>query len=251
MPVLDFSGNRKALSNTWIIIIVSIIFLVLLGAIVAFWLWSGNLKTEEMEFSDFTAVDVRWAFEVRITQSSSFSVVISADEKIFDKIEVNQIEDTLVFDLDPGTIDPTNLVRKAEIKMPDLNKLIVSGASRVTVEGFSNSNEFTLGVSGASSLDMSNMNVGNAEIDVSGASTLDVSGTAQDLRSTVTGASKMDLSNFSVNSADVEVYGASQATINLNGVLNADLSGASRLEYIGEPTMGDINTDFTSTVEKK
>ena len=224
----------------------------ILGATLVYFLfWSGNLKTEKMEFCGFTAVEVGWAFEVSITQSSSYSVVISADEKIFDKIEVEQVEDTLVIDLDSGMIDPTGLIRKAEIKMPDLKKLILSGATRGTADGFSNSNQFILELSGASSLDMNNINVGDAEIDVSGASTLDASGTAQDLRSRVSGASNMDLSNFPVNNADVEVYGASQAIINLDGVLNADLSGASRLEYFGEHTMGDINTDLTSTVEKK
>ena len=250
MIVLGLSGNKKALSNTWII--VSVILIVVLGVTVAYFLfWPGNLKTEEMEFSGFTAVDVRWAFEVSIKQSSSYSVVISADEKIFDKIEVDQIEDTLVIDLEPGTIDPTGLVRKAEIKMPDLNKLILSGATRGKADGFSNSNQFTLEVTGASSLDMNNINVGDAEIEVSGASTLDASGTAQDLRSRVTGASNIDLSNFPVSNADIDVDGASRATINLDGVLNANLSGASRLEYIGEPTMGDINKDATSIIEKK
>ena len=249
---MGFSGNQKAMSNIWIIVIVSVFLLVVLGATVAYFLfWSGNLKTEEREFSGFTAVEVGWAFEVSIKQSSSYSVVISADEKIFDKIEVEQVEDTLVIDLDPGGIDPTGFVRKAEIKMPDLNKLILSGATRGTAEGFSNSNQFILEVSGASSLDMNNINVGDAEIEVSGASTLDASGTAQDLRSRVTGASNMDLFNFPINNADIEVYGASQATINLDGALNANLSGASRLEYIGEPTLGDINRDATSTIEKK
>ena len=250
--ILNFSGNRKAISTIWIVVIVSAVIVVALGATVAYlWFWPGNLKTEEMEFSDFTAVEVRWAFEVTVSQSSSYSVVISADEKIFDKIEVNKIEDTLIIDLEPGTTDPAGLVRKAEITMPDLNKLILSGATRGTAEGFSNSNQFMLGLSGASSLDLTNINMGDAEIDVSGASTLDASGTAQDLRSIVSGASNMDLSNFSVNNADIIVSGASRATINLDGILDANVAGASTLEYIGEPTMRDINTSGSSTIKKK
>ena len=37
----------------------------------------------------------------------------------------------------------------------------------------------------------------------------------------------------------------------LGGRLDADVSGASRLEYIGDPTMGDINLDGSSTSEEK
>ena len=135
--------------------------------------------------------------------------------------------------------------------MPDLNKLILSGATRGTVEGFSNSNTFVLGLSGASSLEMNNINVGDAEINVSGASTLDAKGTANDLFSLVSGASNVDLSNFPVNNADINVSGASRATINPDGILDADITGASTLEYIGEPTMRDISTAGSSTIKKK
>ena len=249
--MLDFSGNHKALSSIWIIVIVSAVLFVVIGATVAyFWFWPGNLKTEEIEFSDFTAVEVGWAFEVSVTQSSSYSVVISADEKIFDNIEVTQTGNTLIIGFEQG-INPGGLFRKAEITMPELNKLIFSGATRGTAEGFSNSNTFVLGLSGASSLEMTNINVGDAEIEVSGASTLDARGTAQDLLSLVSGASNIDLLNFPVNNADMTVSGASRATINLDGILDYDVSGASTLEYIGDPTMGDTNTSGTSTVKKK
>jgi hypothetical protein len=248
---LGFFGNRKALSNIWIIVIVSAILLVVLGATVAYlWFWPGNLKTEEMAFADFTGVEVGWAFEVTVTQSSSVSVVISADEKIFDNIEVTQTGNTLIIGHKPG-IEFTDLFRKAEIRMPDLNKLILSGATRGTAEGFSNSNTFVLGLSGASSLEMTDINVGDAEIEVSGASNLDAEGTAKDLFSLVSGASNIDLSNFPVNNADIDVSGASRAIINIDGRLDADVSGASALEYIGEPTMGDINTSGSSTIKKK
>ena len=249
--MLDFSGNHKALSNILIIVIVSAILVVAIGATVAyFWFIPGNLKTEEMIFSDFTAVEVGWAFELTVTQSSSYSVIISADEKIFDNIEVTQTGNTLIINHKSG-IDFSALPRKAEISMPDINKLILSGATRGTAEGFSNSNTFILGLSGASSLEMTNINVGNVEIILSGASTITTSGTAHNLSSSVSGASRLDLSNFPVNDADVNVSGASRATINLDGILDYDVSGASTLEYIGNPTMGVITTSGASTVKQK
>lgn len=43
------------------------------GAVVVWWLLVGSVNrvTEEMEFSDFTMVEVEHAFEVKITQSSA------------------------------------------------------------------------------------------------------------------------------------------------------------------------------------
>ena len=249
--MLNFFGNRKALGYLLIIIIVAAVVVTVLGAaVVYFWFLPGNLKTEEMEFSGFTAVEVGEAFEVSITQSSSYSVIITADEKIFDNIEVTQTENKLKIGLEPGSY-ADGLFRKAEITMPELDELILSGATRGTAEGFSTSNPFILALSGASSLQMTDMNVGDAEIALSGASTLNAKGTAIDLVSIVSGASNMDLSNFPVENANVNLSGASRATINLEGTLDADISGASNLQYIGDPTMGDVNTSGGSTIEKK
>jgi hypothetical protein len=61
----------------------------------------------------------------------------------------------------------------------------------------------------------------------------------------------VDLTDFPVNDADINLSGASRATINLDGKLDAELSGASNLEYIGDPTMGDINIAGASTINKK
>lgn len=40
-------------------------------------------------------------------------------------------------------------------------------------------------------------------------------------------------------------------TSNLEGRLDAEVSGASSLQYLGDPTMGDINTSGASTINKK
>jgi hypothetical protein len=45
--------------------------------------------------------------------------------------------------------------------------------------------------------------------------------------------------------------GASHAVINLTGTLNVNASGASSLQYIGEPTLGNIITSGASTVNRK
>jgi hypothetical protein len=61
----------------------------------------------------------------------------------------------------------------------------------------------------------------------------------------------LDLENFHVNDANVILSGASHVTINLDGRLDVDASGLSNLEYIGEPTLGTINTSGGSNVNKK
>jgi len=230
---------------------------------------SGDLKTEEMDFSEFTRVEVGSAFEVEITQSDSYSVSITADDNLFNHIEVSKEGKILKIGLKPR-ITFGSVTLKAKITMPQLRGLDLSGATRGTVSGFSSTENVDLEVSGASSLELVDISVGDvksdisgaskvtgditagdADFDVSGASTVQLEGSASDIVVDASGASRVKLAAFPVNNADIKLSGASSGTVNLDGRLDADLSGASKLEYIGEPAMGDINTSGASTLSKK
>jgi hypothetical protein len=76
-------------------------------------------------------------------------------------------------------------------------------------------------------------------------------GTGGNLVCDVSGASNLNLENFQVTDANMNLSGASHAVVNPSGTLTADASGASSLEYVGNPTMGAINTSGGSRVNKK
>ena len=163
-------NNQKAISSLLIIIIVSATVIVAIGAVTIYFLLSpGELISEEMQFSDFTAVDVSSAFTVEITQSSSYSILITADEKIFDNIEVTTTGNTLSIGVESGIVISLSSL-KAKITMPNLVELALSGASRGTVEGFNSSESFMVGLSEARHLEMQDIYVG--DIDISGGSTI-------------------------------------------------------------------------------
>jgi hypothetical protein len=120
---------------------------------------------------------------------------------------------------------------KVEITMPDLSRLELSGGARGSVAGFNSSHDFT--------------------ISASGGGMVEIGGEAVGLTIDASGGSQLDLSGFHVANAHVEMSGGGQATVNLDGRLDATLSGGSHLFYVGNPTMGDINTSGGSTVAKR
>jgi len=210
---------------------------------------SGNLETEEYAFTNFTEVEISTAFEFEIKQSSSYSINITADDNVIDYVQVSQVGQTLTIRLRRfAFLGPVTL--RASVTMPQLHGLTVSGASRGTVSDFSSTEDLDITVSGASRV-TGDITAGNVEFDISGASTIQLEGSANDMVASVSGASRFNLDDFTVNNADVDFSGASSGTVNLNGRLDADLSGASKLWYIGEPTMGNINTSGASTLSKK
>ncbi len=243
--------KNRALSTLLIVLVAVAIILLVIGSIFVFlWVLPGNERTETLDFTGFSSVEASSAFQVTITQSTSYSVKISGSERIFDRIEVTQQGQTLKIDVKPGIFFGL-FNNKAEITMPSLENFALSGASRGTADGFSSSNQFTAQISGASTLDLNNFNAGDINFEVTGASHLTGQGTASNLTSAVSGASTLDLTDLTVDNANIDLSGASHAIINLTGRLDAQASGASNLQYIGEPTLGTINTSGGSTVNKK
>lgn len=274
-----FSRNTRGMSTLAVALIVVLVVAVVAAAAIGFMFWpfgkvtgSGKLVTQQMEFSDFTVVQVEHAFQVEITQSSAYSVSVTADDNLIERVQVSKKGETLQVGIEPGyEMCCRWTMLRAEVTMPDLYELRLSGASSGTVRGFSSSHSFVLRVSGASSVNAVDMSAGDVEVDVSGsskvtgrivasgdarfavdgASTLGLGGAANDLLIDAEGASNVELSGFSVHNARVNLEGASSATVNLDGRLDGHLTGASKLLYIGDPTLGDIVTEGGSTVGKK
>ena len=243
------------MNKTIIIVIAIVVVAAAISTVVVLRGWpggligSGNLETEEYAFTDFTEVEIGSAFEFEIDQSSSYSISVTADDNVMDYVQVSQVGQTLKIGLRRFiSIGPVTL--RASVTMPQLHGLTASGASRGTISGFSSTENMNITVSGASSVN-GDITAGNVEFGISGASNIQLEGSANNMDATASGASHLNLDDFIVNDADVNLSGASSGTVNLNGRLDANLSGASTLWYIGEPTMGTIDTSGASKLSKK
>ena len=208
---------------------------------------SGDLETCVLGFSDFNRVEAGPAFRIEIARSDSYSVSITADDNLIDEIEVSRSGEALVIGLTPGGHEFTTL--RAEITMPELYGLELDAATTCTVAGFDSTHDFDTTLTAASTV-TGDMTVGDAYFNISAASRVELSGAARDIVVEACAASTADLAGFPVNNADVTLTGASQGIVNVDGTLDANLSSASTLEYIGEPAMGDIRTSGASTVKK-
>jgi CBS domain-containing protein len=211
---------------------------------------SGNLETEEYAFANFTRVEISSAFEFEIKQSGSYSINVTADDNVIDRVQISQDGQTLKIRVGGVPTSFRSVTLKALVTMPQLGGLTVSGASRGIVSNFNCTEAVSIAVSGASRV-TGDITAGDIEFDVSGASTVQLEGSADDMVAIISGASRFSLGDFTVNNADVNISGASTGTINLDGRLDANVSGASTLLYIGDPVMGTMNVSGASSLGKK
>ena len=65
------------------------------------------------------------------------------------------------------------------------------------------------------------------------------------------GASRLDLFDLQIDEGNVALSGASSAGVTVLEELDADLSGASHLEYDGSPQIGDVSTSGGSTITRR
>jgi predicted secreted protein len=230
----------------------------------------GTMSTKEYQIDGFTKIEVSAAFEVEINQGEIYSVRVTSDD--FRHVRVEKVGNTLqVGRQGIEWFAPFQQQPKAYITVPSLESVYFSGATKGTLNDIQTTSELSIKISGASNLEMTNVGVGglnveltgastlkgsikvigDARLEVSGASKLELSGVVRDIKATISGASRAELYEFAAQNTGMEVSGASNAYVNLNGRLDAKVSGASTLAWTGNPIMGDINTSGASTLRRK
>jgi hypothetical protein len=218
-----------------------------LGAITG----SGNVVTQEEAMTGFDKLDVSDGFQVDVSQGDSFSVVIRFDDNLVEHLQVAKQGNTLKIGLKPGRFyNLRDATLEADVTMPELTGLDLSGGSHVTLSGLISAKALSADLSGGSHL-TGDVEAGDATINLSGGSHATLSGSAGDLTIDASGGSHAKLAELVVVDADVEASGGSEVTVNPSGRLDADASGGSRVYYLGSPTLGKIDESGGSTVRRR
>ena len=100
------------------------------GAVVG----SGDLETQEYEFTDFNNIEIGSSFRTEIIRSDSYGVTVTADDNLFNRISISQEGLTLRVGLKPGSYVDTT--QKLVISMPVLQKLELVGVPLCNISGF-------------------------------------------------------------------------------------------------------------------
>ena len=223
----------------------------------------------------FTAISVSSAIDLYLTQSNTNKVAVSAsEEEIRDKIITEVVGGTLIIRLgDNGTWFSWkkwgNYKTKAYVSIKDIDALTATGASNVHLVNTIESPKIRIKLSGASdfhgdikagTLDYKltgaseykgQVTANNILIDGSGASNIELNGSAEDLSLEVSGASDAKLYGLSTKGAVVHASGASHAQLNVIEYLKAQSSGASNIDYRGNPNVKESTTSGASSIKRR
>ena len=191
---------------------------------------SGNLVTVEKDLRGFDKLDISHGFKFSVRQAEDFGVVIRIDDNLEKYVVADKKGSTLRIGLDWNLVTLRTTL-EAEITMPELTGLELSGGADGTVTGFESTKDF--------------------DLDVSGGCDVTLTGSAGDATIEVSGGAEADLSRFSVVDADVRASGGGGVTVNVSGRLDADASGGSDIRYVGSPTLGRIEESGGGSIRRQ
>jgi hypothetical protein len=234
-------------NSTGIISAMLITLLIIVSCNVIGEMGSGNVIRQERKVSSFNGIDVSGAFDVRLTQGTSNSVIVETDDNLMDLIRTEVRGNTLVIDNKKPIYHSKSL--KVFITFTDLKSIDLSGAVDIESQGKLTLPELAITGSGASNgkLDMDVQRLG---IDFSGGSKLKLTGSAKDVDVDASGAVDLFAFDFPAENYKLDISGAGKAEINVSKNLNVDISGAASIHYKGSPTNIYQDISGAGTVKK-
>lgn len=209
----------------------------------------GNAEVREAK--NFHGISVGNAFDVYLSQGNEEAVAVSASEVKYRNMIVVEVKDGILhIGLQKGKWNFGNRKLRAYISFKTLDKLNISGACNVRVDGSIKANDLKIDLSGASDL-KAKLDVVNLSVDLSGASDIEVKGAVTDLKVEASGASAFKGFDLAADFCKASASGASDIRITVNKELSVHASGASDIDYKGTGVIRDLKTSGASSVSRK
>jgi len=199
---------------------------------------SGNQVTETRDIGTFTQVKTSGSLKIVLSQDSTSSVRILADDNIQEEIQTRLSGSTLKIDIDGNFCDAGPVTIYLSSK--DYQKIESSGSVEILSDGKLDLNELDVDLQGSSKVTL-DLNVKSLKTSSSGSSEIVLKGQAGRHDLDMTGSSSVEALGFVVGEYRISSTGASKSRINVLNSLDVNSRGASEVEYKGKPSI--INKD--------
>jgi hypothetical protein len=189
---------------------------------------SGTTASKRIDATGASRLDVAYGFDVLVRFGQPEAVTVTYDDNLADLLDVRVDDSTLRIQLKPNTSIENRPTLRAEVTMSRLEEIRAAGASTVTVADTVPTSGLRLLISGSSRVD-AELALDEAEATVSGASRLKLTGRANTLRAAGSGASNLELADLDLEDLDITLSGASHGSVQVDRTIAAQVSGASTL----------------------
>lgn len=211
---------------------------------------NGVVKTESRTVSSFKNVEVSGNINVYIKQDSVTAVRVEADEDLMKHIIIKVDDNTLIIEPKDGANLSSSQGIKVYVSSPAYKNFEASGASDIYSENkITGKEDIDIDLSGASNADIE-LHAPAVEADLAGASGITLRGETKTFNAEGSGASSIKCFELLSEETNVKVSGASHAKVFASVKLSSIASGASNIEYRGDPSDKGESVSGASSVKK-
>jgi hypothetical protein len=191
-------------------------------------------RGEVRDVRDFQEVALEGVGTLMIEQGDTESLSIQAEPRVLRRIETEVSNGKL-------TIRPDRSFETREpityfLTVKQLTGIELAGAGRIEA-GQLSTDQLVLNGRGAGAVIIENLIANTLGITASGNTKVELAGAVDSQSVSLNDAAGYAAGNLSSRIASITASGASQAIVNVSESLEAGVSGASRVEYIGDPAV--------------
>jgi hypothetical protein len=199
----------------------------------------GHLVTETFSVEYFHSIELAGMFNVTLEQGADLQVVLETDANLHDLISIDVKDEVLeVRTTRDVMLRPTKM--ELHIIYPELRRMDVGGASRISANRVIVAEDLVFDISGAASIDLE-VEVVDLLTKVAGAGDISLEGHARNHTLDLSGASSLSAQRLITESTDIRLSGAGSASVHATRKLNVNLSGVGSVRYYGDPQEKTIN----------
>lgn len=191
---------------------------------------ASDQSSETFELQDFSAIEIGGAYELDVTVGGDYSVTLTGEEDELARAEVSVRNGALVlgskkkFKREKGR---NHDGLRATVTMPALDRLSVAGVVDADISG---------------------VDAGAFEVNLSGVGEVDIAGRCKRLDARVSGVGELDAKSLECAEADVALSGMGEAAVYARDAVKAEVSGMGEINIYGSPKKVEKRGGFFSEI---
>jgi hypothetical protein len=205
---------------------------------------SGDVETETREVSGFSKIEMNGAGQLIITQGSTESLDIEAEDNVLPELTSEVKGETLVLGYKNQTwrrsVIPTKPIIYT-LTVVDLSEITFNGAGDLEMDSL-NTASLEITINGAGNIEIGNLQADELSVTISGTGSIRIAGEVESQSINIEGAGNYQATDLLSQKASIEVNGLGNSKLWVMESLDVAINGGGSVDYYGDPNLTqDIN----------
>ncbi|MEM8909468.1 MAG: head GIN domain-containing protein [Bacteroidota bacterium] len=194
----------------------------------------GETISREVSMAEFIGIKLEIDAEVFVTQGNTQSVLIEAEQNIFNLIELDVQNDIWEIEFDECVRDYDDI--QIFITLPTIRLLSIAGSGLIRGENLFEVNRIDLDILGSGDIDVA-IDALEVDAEIAGSGKMFLEGNAEEFDFETSGSGDFRAFDLSTQEGKVELNGSGDAEVQVANLLDIEINGSGDVYYRGFPAL--------------